>query len=158
MCLTALSIGTMFSCTKSDEEKEEEPTDLYVDLGLPSGTKWKNANEMGFYDYNEAIEEFGYYLPTKEQFDELKSSCQWTWDEVKRGSKVEGPNGKSIFLPAMGYKNCDGSMGYVGTYGTYWSSSHTSAELAYRLSCSSLGPYVFEDLRCMGLSIRLVQK
>ena len=27
----------------------------YVDLGLPSGTKWKSDNESGFYDYDEAI-------------------------------------------------------------------------------------------------------
>ena len=25
----------------------------YVDLGLPSGTKWKTHNEPGFYTFNE---------------------------------------------------------------------------------------------------------
>ena len=42
----------------------------YVDLGLPSGTLWKNANEGGddaLYTYDEAVSMFGDKLPTKEQ-------------------------------------------------------------------------------------------
>ncbi|MCQ2271186.1 MAG: hypothetical protein MJZ72_00120 [Bacteroidales bacterium] len=38
----------------------------YVDLGLPSGTKWKDKNESGFYDYDAAVRSFGSKLPTKE--------------------------------------------------------------------------------------------
>lgn len=31
----------------------------YVDLGLPSGTLWKNKNEEGFYTYDDAVSKFG---------------------------------------------------------------------------------------------------
>ena len=49
----------------------------YVDLGLPSGTLWRNSNEGGDYaryTYDEAISRFGNKLPTKQQLEELKAS------------------------------------------------------------------------------------
>lgn len=39
----------------------------YVDLGLPSKTKWKSQNEKGFYTIKEAMSQFGDRLPTKAQ-------------------------------------------------------------------------------------------
>ena len=48
----------------------------YTDLGLPSGTIWKNFNATGFYTYDEAVSQFGNRLPTKEQWEELKAECQ----------------------------------------------------------------------------------
>ncbi|MBQ6727277.1 MAG: hypothetical protein IJQ89_12000 [Bacteroidales bacterium] len=163
MCLTALSIVAIISCTKNDDETEE-PTDSYVDLGLPSGTKWKNVNETkpndtcDFYTYDEAMEKYGSALPTKEQFDELKSCCQWTWNDTKKGCEVVGPNSKSIFMPAVGYRNCDGSVGYVGYYGSYWSSSPYDRDYAFRLLSSSYGgAHIHDVFKCMGLSVRLVQ-
>ena len=56
----------------------------YVDLGLPSGTKWKTSNETTgyarvFYSYDEAVSEFGNRLPTREQFEELRRYCSWEW-------------------------------------------------------------------------------
>ena len=44
----------------------------YVDLGLPSGTCWRNSNEGGDnarYTYNEAVSRFGNKLPTKQQLE-----------------------------------------------------------------------------------------
>ena len=93
----------------------------YVDLGLPSGTIWKDKNEEGFYTYEEAVRSFGSRLPTKEQFEELKNSCQWIW--TGSGYKVVGPNGNSIFLPATGFQALDGH--YIETQaGNYWSSTY----------------------------------
>lgn len=92
----------------------------YVDLGLPSGTLWKDQNEAGgFYTYDQALAKFGNNLPTKEQLEELKNSCRWTWNG--NGYKVEGPSGESIVLPAAGYRKRDGSVRGVGSYGDYWS-------------------------------------
>ncbi|MBO5960709.1 MAG: hypothetical protein J6P99_02550, partial [Paludibacteraceae bacterium] len=48
----------------------------YVDLGLPSGTLWKDANEGGdnaLYTYDEAVNRWGSKLPTKEQLGELEN-------------------------------------------------------------------------------------
>ena len=89
----------------------------WVDLGLPSGTLWKNSNENGFYSYDDAIAKFGSRLPTKEQLDELIDKCKWTWKSSKKGYIVVGPNGNSIFLPAAGYRGCDGDVIGVGSYG-----------------------------------------
>ena len=64
------------SCKKDEANNNSNNNDGggsaagYVDLGLPSGTKWKSTNEIGgnngFYTYDEAISAFGDKLPTKE--------------------------------------------------------------------------------------------
>ena len=64
-------------------------------------------------------------LPTKAELEELEENCtlSWTTQGSKKGCKVTGPNGNSIFLPAAGY--CDGtSLFYkAGEFGVYWSST-----------------------------------
>lgn len=63
-------------------------------------------------------------IPTNTEMNELREECNWEWTtlEGKQGYKVTGMNGKSIFLPAAGYRSGtdfidDSSCGY------YWSSS-----------------------------------
>lgn len=125
----------------------------YTDLGLPSGTIWKDFNATGFYTYDEAISQFGNRLPTKAQWEELKAECQWSW--TGSGYKVTGPNGNSISLPAAGARLCDGS---VGSSGDYWSSTPEGSENAWRLTfdSGSVGMY-YISARCDGRSVRLVQ-
>ena len=128
----------------------------YVDLGLPSGTLWKDQNEAGgFYTYDQALAKFGRSLPTKEQLEELKNSCRWTWNG--NGYKVEGPSGESIVLPAAGYRYCDGSVRYVGSYGNYWSSTPNGSEYARYLNFLSGKVDVYTSRRCYGQSVRLVR-
>lgn len=128
----------------------------YVDLGLPSGTLWKDKNEAGgFYTYDQAISKFGDKLPTKEQFEELKDSCQWTWNGS--GCKVVGPNGNSIVLPAEGYRACDESVYYVCIAGFYWSSTPYGSNNAWHLDFNSSGVYMGNCYRCDGQFVRLVQ-
>ena len=130
----------------------------YIDLGLPSGTKWRNSNEGGdnvHYTYDEAVSKFGNKLPTKEQLEELKNQCTWTW--TGSGYKVVGPNGNSIYLPAAGYRYCDGGVDKVGSYGRYWSSTPTGSGVAYFLCFYSGRVFMYDSGRCGGLSVRLVQ-
>jgi hypothetical protein len=127
----------------------------YTDLGLPSGTIWKNFNATGFYTYDEAVSLFGNRLPTKEQWEELKAECQWSWNGS--GYKVTGPNGNSIVLPASGFRNCDGIVRGVGSYGHYWSSTPKDSDFAWDLNFNSDGVYVCSYRRCLGQSVRLVQ-
>lgn len=127
----------------------------YVDLGLPSGTLWKDHNENGFYNYDEAVQKFGSSLPTKEQMEELQNMCEWTWNG--NGSNVRGPNGSSIVLPASGDRNCNGSVNGVGSNGVYWSSSPYGSDNAWSLYFYSDEGYVNFNNRCYGFSVRLVQ-
>ena len=130
----------------------------YVDLGLPSGTCWRNSNEGGDnarYTYNEAVSRFGNKLPTEQQLEELKNKCTWTW--TGSGYKVIGPNGNSIYLPAAGDRNCDGDEYHVGTSGYYWSSTPSDSDYAWGLLFGSSVVYMDFNDRCHGLSVRLVQ-
>ena len=128
----------------------------YVDLGLPSGTQWKSSNEKGGYmTYDAAVSKYGNKLPTKEQWEELKGMCTWEW--TGKGYTVKGLNGKSIFLPAAGYRSCDGSVRDVGSYGDYWSSTPNGSESAWNLYFYSGGVSMNDYYRCYGFSVRLVQ-
>lgn len=130
----------------------------FVDLGLPSGTLWKDKNEEGgFYTYEQAINKFGDRLPTKEQFEELKNKCRWSWNGS--GYKVTGPNGNSIVLSASGHRFCDGVVHGVGSYGNYWSLTITidGSDRVWSLGFNSGGVYMFDNTRCVGQSARLVQ-
>ena len=129
----------------------------YVDLGLPSGTLWKDTNESGgFYTYEETVNRFGDKLPTKEQCEELKDKCQWTWNGS--GYNVTGLNGNSIFLPAAGFRDCDGDVRVAGSYGGYWSSSPGGSERAWYLHFFSGGVGMTYGACSDEHSVRLVQR
>lgn len=112
--------------TSQAQQKTVEPG--YIDLGLPSGTIWKKTNATGFYTYDQAVSEFGNRLPSKEQWEELKDECDWTW--TGNGYKVTGPNGNSITLPAAGRPYGTDVSG-VGTYGYYWSSTYDKEDWSF---------------------------
>lgn len=107
----------------------------YIDLGLPSGTKWKDKNEIGFFTYDQAMSKFGDKVPEKWQWQELISNCEWIW--MDNGYKVVGRNGNSIFLPAKGMINDEGNLRYSDC-GYYWSSTIKEQEydLVWRLGFS----------------------
>lgn len=98
----------------------------FVDLGLSSGTRWCTQNETDYWTHSSALNAFGSSLPTIEQFSELIAECDWTW--TGSGYRIKGPNGKSIYLPADGFKqtgsrsSCYDSGG-KGEFGAYWSYS-----------------------------------
>lgn len=64
-------------------------------------------------------------MPTREEQDELRGYCIWTWKAVNgvNGYNVVGPNGNSIFLPAAGYRDNTTSVESAGSHGNYWSST-----------------------------------
>ena len=131
----------------------------YVDLGLPSGTLWKNANEGGdfaLYTYDEAVSRFGNKLPTEDQFRELKRMCTWTW--TGSGYKVTGCNSNSIYLPAAGNRQCSSEVFCVGEDGCYWSSTPANSIQAWYLLLNKIGYTIFKCSHCYEFSVRLVQK
>ena len=148
------SVGQSVRLVEPGTEGQKLVTE-YVDLGLPSGTKWMNINEKGVYEYDEAVKKFGDKLPTKAQIKELIESCQWTW--TGSSYKVVGPNGKFIIMPAAGYRDRDGSVKYVGHDGRYWSSAYDKSSSAWHICFSSRRTDVCESGRKYGHSVRLVQ-
>lgn len=126
-----------------------------VDLNLPSGTLWSNNNEEGeFYTFDEAVTKFAGKLPTIEQFEELKSLCQWEW--LENGYKVTGPNGKFIFLPAKGCRNGNGDIFGVDSCGIYWSSTPCGFQKSSELYIDSNKVGIGKNEHHYGLSVRLI--
>lgn len=132
--------------------------DEYVDLGLPSGTLWKNANEGGdyaHYTYDETMQMFSNKLPTKEQLEELKNECEWIW--TGNGYEVTGPNGKSIMLPPAGDRYYIGNVCSVGTGGRYWSATPYDSGNTWYLYFNSSAANMYYGSRCHKQSVRLVK-
>ena len=189
----------------------------WVDLGLPSGTKWATCNvgantpeEAGDYfawgetakkdtylwtnyrfresgdnydnikfnkyntneDYGiidglvalEAADDAatsnwgeGWHMPTNDEFRELTDSSTMTWttrNDVK-GYEIVGPNGNSIFIPAVGHYKDDGLAEGKGCYWTSTLENGHTLDARYM----NLGFNVFATvsyLRYCGLSVRPV--
>lgn len=137
--------------------KKKAPTAPFIDLGLPSGTKWRIINEEGLMTYDEAIEAFGKQVPTYKQFTELYEKCKW--HELKEGGyKVVGPNGNHIIFPNTGFINCTGEFRMGNDLGDYWTSTKKGEKDAYRVAMTAKGITFQEHPICYARAIRLVEK
>lgn len=101
------------------DREEEIPVSIYenktefVDLGLPSGTKWakefeQDGDEVRYLPYCDAST---LSLPTEEQWNELLSFCRWEFTYVNDYSRKYdciGPNGKVITFKSYGFYKVDG--------------------------------------------------
>lgn len=137
----------------------------YVDLGLPSGTLWKDNNEDGeFYTYEQAVTKFGNKLPTKEQFEELERNCLCFWDDNYKRNKVIGPNGNYIYMPVAGIRLCNGHISKtlfdIGAnyIGFYWSSESYDSDKSWILGFIDGRASMTNYDKCNGASVRLVQQ
>ncbi len=117
----------------------------YVDLGLPSGTKWRDHNESSQHQYNSYFN--GGNVPSKVQWDELKNLCTWRW--TGNGYLVTGLNGNYIILPAEGHEYnvaniWSGGTPYgVGTWGYYWTSDDDPNNYSMGISRSDYAAWAF---------------
>ena len=104
-------------------------------------------------------------MPTRDECMELKDNCVWEWidRDGKKGCRVTGPNGNSLFLPATGFC-CGLSVEYKGEEGHYWSSTpdhdnwindgvNSTCSLCFNMYTKGVG--CFKD-RWFGLSVRPV--
>lgn len=107
-----------------DELKRKLEEDGYVDLGLPSGTWWKNQDEDGLFSFDMAIETFGDKIPTAKQCKELADFCTYRlvtpnkWDVRTWYYVITGRNGNSIQVRRWHYNGDNENMG-----GYFWSST-----------------------------------
>lgn len=159
-----VSSGKDFATLQSEKEQERKAylqSRGLVDLGLPSGTLWRDKNENGghsfrqiydierinyqnnernlekgnLYTYTEAANKFGNSIPTKEQWEELLITCQWIWIEDNQ-YKVIGPSGDYILLPGSGWADLGGNVGGMFTgpgESMYWSSTIESTNSMWYL-------------------------
>lgn len=137
----------------------------FVDLGL--SVTWATCNvganspeENGeYYTFDNALENNGERLPTKEEFQELIDNCTWLWTEegVHGYMATSKKNGNSIFLPAASTRYGT-SVELVGSHGGYWSSSTDDGSdfVAFLYFCIFDVSVGFDD-RSLGRSVRLVQ-
>ena len=98
-------------------------------------------------------------MPTREEQDELRQQCTWTWTTQNgvNGYKVTGTNGNSIFLPAAGCRY-DSSLDDAGSLGYYWSNSLDTGNLGgawYVYFVSDIVLRYIND-RYLGFSVRPV--
>ncbi len=98
-------------------------------------------------------------LPTRNEWNELRNQCCWTWMEIDgtAGYRVTGKNGHSIFLPAAGWRS--GMIHYGAGYrGYYWSSTPDKGTtvLAYYFYFDGSTCRVDWNSRFSGRSIRPV--
>ncbi|MCD8291459.1 MAG: DUF1566 domain-containing protein [Prevotella sp.] len=71
-------------------------------------------------------------MPTSDEVEQLieKCDCEWTTINGHAGCKITGPNGNSIFLPAVGERYQD-MLVDDGESGSYWSSTPNTLYYAY---------------------------
>ena len=78
LCNSSFTSKSSNNSGRSNTSNRKPVQQGYTDLGLPSGTIWKNFNSTGLYNYDQAVSTFGNSLPTKEQWEELKKECHWS--------------------------------------------------------------------------------
>ncbi|MDE7397446.1 MAG: hypothetical protein K2M98_06945 [Muribaculum sp.] len=72
--------------------------------------------------------------PTIEEFNELmdKNICTWTLETIndRKGARVTGPNGNSIFLPASGFMT-NTRLSTDNSAGCFWTNTLTTTQARY---------------------------
>lgn len=128
----------------------------WVDLGLPSGKLWCFDNEEGYFTFDEAVEKFQDQLPTIEDWQELINNTTQRFDKRRKGLVLKAPNGKKLFLPAMGFYH-DSRLRVVGSNGYYWSATPGGSGYARYLGFGSSDAFTSSSLGRYGLSVRLIK-
>lgn len=136
--------------------KRKAPTAPFIDLGLPSGTKWRTINEDQLMTFDEAVDKFGKQLPSLKQYTELYEKCQWK--EIKEGGyKVIGPNGNYVIFPLTGFINCTGEFRGANEFGDYWTSTKKAEGECWRVVFNAKGVKIVSHTSCYARAIRLVE-
>lgn len=116
---------------------EIETKDVYTQSSYLYYSNSIRNSEISSSQYDVARQKWGgkWRIPTNNECQELIDNCIWTWTQIKgiAGYKIEGLNGKSIFLPAAGYYR-DSSIS-ADTYAAwYWSSTARMTNSAANLT------------------------
>ncbi len=100
-------------------------------------------------------------MPTTDELKEIYFKCTWTWTTQNgtKGYRVTGPNGKSIFLPATGYRS-GSSLSDAGFWGHFWSASldESDPDMAWNLGFYSSNCHKGSSSRFCGYTVRAVAR
>lgn len=75
-------------------------------------------------------------MPTADEMRELVWECQWEWtrEDGKPGYKVTGPNGNTLFFPAIGYRSGPNVV-HDNDAGYFWTGTPADDELLAYANC-----------------------
>lgn len=124
---------------------------------------WSSPNYVGtlYIDDDVAYMKWGgsWRMPTADEMNELLNECTWKWTVLNNvnGYIILGPNGKSIFLPAAGYRKGLNSVD-CGYNCYYWSATmfDMGNNGGWGLIPDSDNLWVHGVERCNGLPVRPV--
>lgn len=148
--------GSHFAWGETEVKEFYSPGTYTVD-GPNLGNSIKATN------YDVAYVKWGtaWCIPSLADCQELVDNCTWTWeqygDDGNYGIRVKGKNGNSIFLPAGGFPNW-GGWNRVGSYGTYWTSTHAGGSQShyFRFDSSFFETTSWDGEQYVGQSVRPV--
>ena len=122
-----------------------------------NATSWLSVNDPS---------PIGYRMPTLEEIQSLTNTTYVTYELTKRNSVTCGrftdkKSGKSIYLPAAGYRTSyDNTFDFVGSEGCYWSSTQDTyiggGYFACGLNFNNSGARWVSSDRCNGLLVRCI--
>lgn len=152
--------GEFFAWGEADTRKEYTEKGYTHYHGLVNG--YKNlGNSIAASSHDAAREKWGgtWRLPTNDEFEELLNNCVWKEEVVdnRKGYRVTGKTGESIFLPMAGCRN--GTAHYnEGKNGHYWSANPDKAHIgcAYHLYFTNEKKRVGWGSRVYGRNVRPV--
>ena len=102
----------------------------------------------------------GARMPTADEWRELiaNTTSEWTTENGVKGRKLTASNGKSLFLPAAGYRGTSQDY-FVGENGFYWPSSLDADDpaKAKRFYFNSSSQDMLNLNRCIGMPVRPVR-
>lgn len=166
-----LGLSVMWAANNIGAERPEDYGDYFAwgEINTKSSYDKENSlstgKEMGVitgdvgYDAARANCGVPARIPTSEEYNELRSKCNWEWTLINGvgGQLVTGPNGNSIFLPAAGLRRGT-ALDDAGESGIYWSASpyedHNGS--AYTTLFNDSGYWGSMRSRSDGLTIRPV--
>lgn len=171
-----LPSGKLWSCCNVGASAPEEPgghyawgetqtKEVYDDSTYSCDSKDKNISHTN-YDAASVLMGNTWGIPSGKDFTELRQSQNLTWkwmsikknDSVFTGYLVTSTNGKSIFLPAAGYREND-QWKEFGKNGNYWEESLSNRGSQYADFQDLKGAYHNSyDYRHRGRSVRAVRQ
>lgn len=134
-----------YSYMKINESNGEKYEKIISRKGIPfdiAGTCWDTATEILGKQWR---------MPNKEDWQRLLEECRWDYCilDGKKGYRIIGKNGNSIFLPLEGlfiYENFEGNKSFDEPEIAYWSSSKISVrngpDVAYTIRVSPMRCFI----------------